>query len=314
MDFEQSHSQFFSALAELIHATGRAVQELLHNVTFNDKTGNYSIPTNTMNNLQLMKKALDTARTENDKDSYLDGLEDYSLLAYTYVNDQGKTVTMWLLEKDGKRARNKELQDYREEHGEELNPILYTELSGEELERKVNDAWKDGVNYLNGQKVSGANAGILKTSAYVASMKDAMDDAGLMDMTLSLGFGIAAARNKVIIPKKASGTGNTKLTQESINSKLDGYLLNKEHPVGGSKASWFEKALGFNKNNSQQLNSQIIFDKSKAVQTAVTEYGTKYSQIIPIKGVNGKIIDVEFVWIKNNDGIVRLVTSIPTKK
>ncbi|WP_325162735.1 DUF6883 domain-containing protein [Listeria ivanovii] len=117
-----------------------------------------------------------------------------------------------------------------------------------------------------------------------------------------------------MIPKKASGTGNTKLTQESINSKLDGYLLNKEHPVGGSKASWFEKALGFNKNNSQQLNSQIIFDKSKAVQTAVTEYGTKYSQIIPIKGVNGKIIDVEFVWIKNNDGIVRLVTSIPTKK
>ncbi|MCJ1723951.1 T7SS effector LXG polymorphic toxin, partial [Listeria ivanovii] len=137
LDFEQSHSQFFSALAELIHATGRAVQELLHNVTFNDKTGNYSIPTNTMNNLQLMKKALDTARTENDKDSYPDGLEDYSLLAYTYVNDQGKTVTMWLLEKDGKRARNKELQDYREEHGEELNPIQNTELSGEELERKV---------------------------------------------------------------------------------------------------------------------------------------------------------------------------------
>ncbi|WP_185347969.1 DUF6883 domain-containing protein [Listeria immobilis] len=114
--------------------------------------------------------------------------------------------------------------------------------------------------------------------------------------------------------KKASGAKNAQLTQESINSKLDGYLLNKEHPVGGSKANWFEKALGFNKSNSQQLSSQIIFDKSKAVQTAVTEYGTKYSQIIPIKGVNGKVINVEFVWIKNNDGIVRLVTSIPTKK
>jgi hypothetical protein len=124
----------------------------------------------------------------------------------------------------------------------------------------------------------------------------------------------AGKSRNVTVPKKTSGTGNAKLTQESINSKLDGYLLNKEHPVGGSKANWFEKALGFNKNNSQQLSSQIIFDKSKAVQTAVTEYGTKYSQIIPIKGVNGKIIDVEFVWIKNNDGIVRLVTSIPTKK
>lgn len=222
LDFERSHGQFFSALVELIYATGRAVQELLHNVTFNDKTGTYSIPTSTANSLQSMKKALDKARTENNKDPYPDCLEDYTLLAYTYVNDKGKTVTMWLLEKDGKRASNKELQNFLEEHGEELNPILYTELSGEELERKVNDAWKDGVNYLNGQKVSGASAVILKTSAYVASMKDAMDDAGLTDMTLSLGFGVAAARNKVIIPK------NTSRTVDDISWSLnkDGATIN----------------------------------------------------------------------------------------
>lgn len=51
-----------------------------------------------------MKKALDNARKENDKDPYPDDWEDYTVLAYTYVNDQGETVTMWLLEKDGKRA------------------------------------------------------------------------------------------------------------------------------------------------------------------------------------------------------------------
>ncbi|MBC1250596.1 hypothetical protein HB801_12125, partial [Listeria welshimeri] len=83
-----------------------------------------------------------------------------------------------------------------------LNPLLYTNLSGEELERKVNDSWKEGVNYLNGQKVSGFSGGVLKSSAYVASVKDAMDDAGLTEMTLSLGFGIAAARNKAVIPEK----------------------------------------------------------------------------------------------------------------
>ncbi|WP_333780145.1 hypothetical protein, partial [Listeria seeligeri] len=200
--FEQSHGQFFSALDELIRATGQAVQELLDKVTFNDQTGTYSIPQSTTASLQRMKKALDTARTENDKDPYPESFEDYTLLAYTYVNDRGETVTMWLLEKDGKRANNKELQAFLEEHGNDLNPVLYTELSGEELERKVNDAWKDGVNYLNGQKVSGPSAGILKTSAYAASMKDAMDDAGLTEMTMSLGFGIAAARNKAIISKK----------------------------------------------------------------------------------------------------------------
>ncbi|SDW33031.1 Uncharacterised protein [Listeria ivanovii subsp. londoniensis] len=70
-------------------------------------------------------------------------------------------------------------------------PISYTELSGEDLERKVSDSWKKGVNYLTGQKVTGTSADILRLSAYVVSGKDIMDDTGLIDMTLSLGFGIA---------------------------------------------------------------------------------------------------------------------------
>ncbi|MHC5410019.1 T7SS effector LXG polymorphic toxin [Listeria seeligeri] len=222
--FEQSHGQFFSALDELIRATGQAVQELLDKVTFNDQTGTYSIPKSTTSSLQRMKKALDTARTENDKDPYPESFEDYTLLAYTYVNDQGETVTMWLLEKDGKRANNKELQAFLEEHGNDLNPVLYTELSGEELDRKVNDAWKEGVNYLNGQKVSGPSAGILKTSAYAASMKDAMDDAGLTDMAMSLGFGIAAARNKAIITKKASGAKVPKATDLKNSNTVQNHI------------------------------------------------------------------------------------------
>lgn len=80
------------------------MQELLHHVTFDDKTGAYSVPKSTANSLQLMKKALDTARKENDKDPYPDGLEDYTVLSYTYVNSQDETVMMWLLEKDGKRV------------------------------------------------------------------------------------------------------------------------------------------------------------------------------------------------------------------
>ncbi|HBL6594621.1 TPA: hypothetical protein LR817_002797 [Listeria monocytogenes] len=200
--FEQSHGHFFSALDELIRSTGRAVQELLHHVTFNDKTGTYSVPKSATNSLLLMKKALDNARKENNNDPFPDGFEDYTVLAFTYVNGQGETVTMWLLEKDGKRVENKELQDFLDKHGQELPGISYTEISGEELERRVNDSWKDGVNYLTGQKVSGFSGGVLSSSAYVASMKDWFDDAGLTDMALGLGFGIAAARNKVVIPEK----------------------------------------------------------------------------------------------------------------
>lgn len=106
---------------------------------------------------------------------------------------------------------------------------------------------------------------------------------------------------------------NKRLTKKSVNEKLEKYLLNADHPVGKHKAKWFKGALGFDKNNMTKLSKQIKFDPKKAVQTDVTKYGTKFNQVIPIKGANGKSIDVTFAWIKNNDGVTRLVTAIPPK-
>ena len=84
--------------------------------------------------------------------------------------------------------------------------------------------------------------------------------------------------------------------------------------IGGSKAKWFKEALGFDKTNVSKLAKQIVFDPKKAIQTAVTEHGIKYTQVIKITGTNGRVIEVTFAWIKNNDGIVRLITAIPTKR
>lgn len=85
-------------------------------------------------------------------------------------------------------------------------------------------------------------------------------------------------------------------------------------PGRASKAKWFKEALGFSKENADDLARQIVFDPKTAVKTAATEHGTKFNQVIPITGANGKTIDVTFAWIRNNDGIVRLVTGIPAKK
>ncbi len=105
------------------------------------------------------------------------------------------------------------------------------------------------------------------------------------------------------------------LSRQSVDDKLTRYLLNADHPVGGSKAKWFKEALGYTQNNMDDLAKQIVFDPTKAVQTGVTEYGTKFNQTISITGANGKVIDVTFAWMKSaDDDVVRLVTSIPTKK
>lgn len=104
-----------------------------------------------------------------------------------------------------------------------------------------------------------------------------------------------------------------KETAASVADKLNRYLLNPDHPVGGSKADWFRRALGFTRDNAAQLANQIVFKANEAVQTAVTQFGTKYNQIIQIVGANGKTIPVTVAWIIGPDGVPKLVTAIPTK-
>ncbi len=132
-----------------------------------------------------------------------------------------------------------------------------------------------------------------------------------------------AAKAEAVAANAAKNVGNGSAinsitnrveTQVSVDQKLANYLLDKQHPIGGSKAEWFDSALGFNKTNLNELAKQIVFDSSKAVKTAETQFGTKYDQLIPITGKNGRTINVKFGWIENNDGVVRLVTAIPAKK
>jgi len=49
-------------------------------------------------------------------------------------------------------------------------------------------------------------------------------------------------------------------TRLSVDDKLERYLLNPDHPVGGPKSKWFAKALGFTKSNATELAAQLVFD------------------------------------------------------
>ncbi len=100
-------------------------------------------------------------------------------------------------------------------------------------------------------------------------------------------------------------------TELSVEDKLARYLLNPNHPVGGTKAKFFEEALGFTKDNADDLARQFVFDPKKATQTTITEYGTKYNQIINVVGANGRTIPINTAWIKGDNGVVRLVTAVP---
>jgi hypothetical protein len=137
----------------------------------------------------------------------------------------------------------------------------------------------------------------------------------LLDFLVGSPEGLAGTTGKVLgklatVLKSKPCPGKTP-TQLSVDDKLARYLLNPTHPKGGSKAAWFEQALGFNAANAEDLASQLVFDPSKAVQTEVTQYGTKFNQTIDVTGANGRTIPVVTAWIRGNDGVVRLVTAVP---
>jgi len=127
-------------------------------------------------------------------------------------------------------------------------------------------------------------------------------------------IGEAAPAIQTAVSEGEAAASTLETTAASVADKLQRYLLEPTHPDGGSKAKWFADALGFTQKNAPELAKQIIFDPAKAIATELTQHGQKFEQFISIAGANSRTIDVLFVWIRNNDAVVRLITAIPTKK
>jgi hypothetical protein len=119
----------------------------------------------------------------------------------------------------------------------------------------------------------------------------------------------AEGTKRFLMPKAASNDPSA----ASVLDKLYRYTLNPDHADGKDKADWFRRALGFTRANISDLAKQIVFDESRAIQTSITEWGTKYNQTIAIVGANGRTLPVLTAWIRGTDGVVRLVTAIPGK-
>jgi len=99
-----------------------------------------------------------------------------------------------------------------------------------------------------------------------------------------------------------------------LQKKVGEYLLSPTNKDGAPKAKWFKEALGFTKENMNDLGRQLVFKRNEATPTALSEWGQKYEQIIDLKGANGRTIPILTVWIERPTGEVDFVTAIPTNK
>ncbi len=102
---------------------------------------------------------------------------------------------------------------------------------------------------------------------------------------------------------------------EIPDNKLSGYLLNRNHSVGGHKARYFE-SLGFDIHNSGLLKDALIkhLNDATEIDSSENQYGTKIIVKGEILGLNGNYSKIKSVWfIENKENILKFVTAYPNK-
>lgn len=100
------------------------------------------------------------------------------------------------------------------------------------------------------------------------------------------------------------------------DDKIAKYLLNPEHPKGGSKARLF-LAFGFSADRSTEFADAIFAQavSASAVTGIPTEYGREMLSCVgPISAPSGRTLWVRSVWLVDLDGIGRLVTLVPDRQ
>jgi hypothetical protein len=94
--------------------------------------------------------------------------------------------------------------------------------------------------------------------------------------------------------------------------KIQDYLLNREHPDGGSKAIWFG-GLGYELCDWQVLAKDLlgIAKTCDEFDTEASPYGVKYMAAGIISRPNHRAGRVLTVWIVEDGHPPRLVTAYP---
>ena len=95
--------------------------------------------------------------------------------------------------------------------------------------------------------------------------------------------------------------------------KVTNYLLNRNHPEGGSKASFFE-SLGFSYANISVFIEALkdIPRREHVSNTIQNQFGTKYIIDGILKSPNSRNPQITTVWIiEHQSKIPKLVTAYP---
>lgn len=98
---------------------------------------------------------------------------------------------------------------------------------------------------------------------------------------------------------------------EIPEKKLMEYMLNPDHPKGGSKAVAFRDVLGYTKENAQELASSLLagLNSWRATEREPQKYGQPYEVKMILTGPTGRQATVKTGWIVENGSTTPRLTT-----
>lgn len=101
--------------------------------------------------------------------------------------------------------------------------------------------------------------------------------------------------------------------------KTKGYLLNTEHPQGGSKARFMKDVLGYSQSDSHIFHKNVVnaITNKTPEKTVNTPYGLRHTYRTELIGKNGNKVKANVVVVIQKDNgrtTYKIVTVYPDKK
>ena len=101
--------------------------------------------------------------------------------------------------------------------------------------------------------------------------------------------------------------------------KTQGYLLNTNHPQGGSKAEFMRDVLGYTVKDSKIFHNNVVKSiiNREPTKTVETQYGLKHTYHTTLIGKDGKNVSANVVAVVQKDKkrvTYKIVTVYPDKK
>ena len=101
--------------------------------------------------------------------------------------------------------------------------------------------------------------------------------------------------------------------------KTEGYLLNPNHPVGGSKAKFMHDVLGYTQSDGKLFHQKVVksIQDKKPDKTENTPFGIKHTYHTKLEGKDGKKVSANVVVVIQKDNgrkTFKIVTVYPDKK